>query len=136
MNNVELYYPVLTLIIFTAAIMCWLLITRISAMKKREVSPKFFKTHDNGECLPEMAMQVTKNFTNLQEAPIIFYALCAFSIVLNKLDTMQVYLAWGFVISRMLHSIVHITVNHVNSRFMIFGISWVFLIVLAVRIAL
>ena len=57
------------------------------------------------------------------EQPTIFYAI-VFALVLMGFDHwINVYLAWGYVGLRIVHSIVQATVNIVQIRFPIFALS-------------
>ena len=46
-------------------------------------------------------------------------------------DGLTLYLAWAYVVSRIVHSVIHATVNNVNLRFMVFLFGTVCLLVMA-----
>ena len=51
------------------------------------------------------------NYTHLMEQPTIFYAI-VFALALMHMDqSINVWLAWGYVILRILHSLVQATIN-------------------------
>jgi hypothetical protein len=57
------------------------------------------------------------------EQPTLFYAII-FALVLMRFDApINVYLAWGYVGLRILHSIVQASVNVVRVRFGLFLLS-------------
>jgi len=65
----------------------------------------------------------------------IFYALMFYLQISGfaEGDTMAHRLAWAYVILRVLHSLVQVTVNKVMLRFGLFTISTIVLIVMALR---
>ena len=63
------------------------------------------------------------NYQHLVEQPTIFYAI-VLSLVLMGFDhPINVYLAWGYVGLRIVHSIVQATMNIIRIRFTIFLLS-------------
>ena len=57
------------------------------------------------------------------EQPTIFYAI-VFALILMGFDQhINVYLAWGYVGLRIVHSVVQATVNVVRVRFLLFALS-------------
>jgi len=57
------------------------------------------------------------NFNNLLEMPLLFYCAVLLSLVLLIQDDLLVQLAWGFVVLRAMHSLIHCTYNRVLHRF-------------------
>jgi hypothetical protein len=48
-------------------------------------------------------------------------------------DGTQVFLSWSYVLSRVIHSIIQITVNNVSWRATIFGIGGLLLILMILK---
>jgi hypothetical protein len=46
-----------------------------------------------------------------------------------------VQLAWGFVVLRILHSVIHCSYNNVNHRFVAYALSCLFLLFMWIRLA-
>ncbi|MBT7795570.1 MAG: MAPEG family protein, partial [Gammaproteobacteria bacterium] len=73
------------------------------------------------------------NYNHLMEQPTIFYAT-VIVLAITGLDTQfNVYLAWFYTGSRVVHSIVQSTSNPVMVRFVIFAASSIALAVMAVN---
>jgi hypothetical protein len=72
---------------------------------------------------------------NLMEAPVLFYAACAFMLATGKFDGTQVALAWAFVLTRYVHALIHIGFNYVPFRFTAFLAGTVTLAILWTRFA-
>jgi hypothetical protein len=70
------------------------------------------------------------------EQPTIFYAI-VFALVLMGFDArINVYLAWGYVGLRIVHSIFQATINIVPVRFLLFLLSTLCLIALTIHAAI
>ena len=70
------------------------------------------------------------------EQPTIFYAI-VFALILMGFDApINVYLAWGYVGLRIVHSIIQATVNVVRIRFLLFALSTLCLIGLTTHAAI
>jgi hypothetical protein len=73
------------------------------------------------------------NFADLLEMPVLFYVICLMGLVTHRADATMLWLAWAYVIIRILHSIVHLTYNDRAHRTFLFAASnfvvlamWVF----------
>ena len=70
--------------------------------------------------------KISANLSNQFEWPIFFHIACVLLIAMDEpIDSMQVYLAWVFVIGRVLHSIVQIFTNNIRLRGMVFAINFI-----------
>tara|TARA_B100001094_G_scaffold331856_1_gene401639 strand:+ start:1508 stop:1900 length:393 start_codon:yes stop_codon:yes gene_type:complete len=67
--------------------------------------------------LPIATNKPSNNLKNLFELPVLFYAICMMTLVLKLQDIGLMYLAWGFVIGRFLHSFFHCFTYSILSRF-------------------
>jgi hypothetical protein len=67
--------------------------------------------------------------------PVLFYLGVMLAVLLLIQDVMLVQLAWGFVILRIVHSIVQCTYNRVMHRFLVYMISSIFLLLMWIRLA-
>ncbi len=85
--------------------------------------------------LPDVARNAAANYNNLFEAPTLFFALCGVAVLSGHADGVDAALAWAYVCLRILHSLIHTTVNIVLLRFSLFSLSWLALSVLLVRCA-
>ena len=57
------------------------------------------------------------------EAPQVFLAALLLVLVLKLDDPAFVFLAWGFVTARVIHSVVHLSFNKVLPRFTVFLVA-------------
>lgn len=74
--------------------------------------------------LPASTTQVSDNYNHLFETPTLFYAIALAVVIAGAADPIQVFCAWTFVILRVLHSLVHATINSVALRAPLFALCW------------
>ena len=122
------------MIILTMFVTLRLIIIAVNLVQTKQVHIKQFKMFD-GE-IPQYALNAREHFKNMFEIPILFYVLCIISITTNNYSQTDVYIAWGFAISRLLHTVVRIPNKNVIMRFTFFviglfflGIGWIRFIV-------
>ena len=128
--------PVTALIIWSLLIWFLTLATRIPAVRRAKMTFDQVKFPEALTTLPAGVRQFADNYNHLMEQPTIFYAL-AFTVALSgHADTLNIDLAWAYVVSRFVHSIVQVSINAVVIRLPVFVISSSFLVVMAVREAM
>lgn len=125
--------PILALVSWSLVIWLWMTFTRIPAMKKAHIKPQEAKHTEDLHNLPSEVRQISDNYNHLLEQPTIFYALCIFGHLAGTVTALDMQLAWAYVAIRVLHSLVQCTYNLVMHRFMLFEISTLVLVVMAVR---
>lgn len=110
--------PLLSLLTWTLIVWWALLLVRIAEIQTKKLLPHEVNTPEEArELLSLRQNMVARNFINLTELPIIFYALCLLCIALNVESDLQEAFAWIFVGSRVLHTVIHTSYNSVLHRF-------------------
>lgn len=69
---------------------------------------------------PEDVVRLSNNIQNQFQLPVLFYAVCLALALLDAAGWPAVLLAWLFVATRIAHSWIHVTTNHVPHRMRIF----------------
>ncbi len=89
---------------------------------------------------PTSAIQASNSYSNQFELPVLYYVLTILALGLRKADLLFVIMSWIFVVTRLLHALVHVTTNSMVRRFYAFAagatvllIMW---IIFAVRVLL
>ena len=77
---------------------------------------------------PTFVTRATNNLNNLFQLPPIFIGACILAIALNYNSQSLIFNAWGFVAARLIHTLVHITINRVLIRSSIFTLGFYFLV--------
>ena len=85
---------------------------------------------------PPAVSNPSDNLKNLFEMPVLFYALCLYLYVTERVDALYVDAAWTFVAFRALHSVVHSTFNRVIVRFGLYFVSSLALAFIMIRAAI
>ena len=123
--------PILTLIIWTLIIWCWMYATRIPAMQKAKIDPQSAVNAGALDVLPVEVRVVADNYNHLHEQPTIFYALAFYTHLAGNDGALAVALAWAYVAIRVVHSFAQIVWRRVFARFLIFVLASLALILLA-----
>ena len=125
--------PVLALILWSLIVWCIMYARRIPAMQKAKIDPDSAKSPDGDwkSKMPESVQYAAHNYNHLMEQPTIFYALMFYIALTGGESSLMGYLAWGYVLLRVLHSLVQISSNKVMVRFSLFALSTILLIVMA-----
>ena len=133
MSYSPLLAPVVVLVAWTLVMLVWLAVKRAPFVKDRSKVPP----GSRGENMPPGPHNwPAHNYTHLLEQPTIFYAI-VFALVLMDFDApVNVYLAWGYVVLRIIHSFIQSTVNIVRWRFLVFALSTACLAALTVHAGL
>ena len=66
---------------------------------------------------PDWVERPARTFNNLMQAPTLFFVVCALMMITRELDSAQLWLAWMFAATRIVHAIIYVGWNHVPSRF-------------------
>ncbi len=125
--------PVLALVCLSLLVWIWMYATRIPAMQKVKIDPQTARHPGALDVLPTAARQVADNYNHLMEQPTIFYALVFYIYLTGHSDQTHIWLAWTYVALRVAHTLIQGTVNIVNVRFLVFALSTIVLMVMAVR---
>lgn len=126
--------PVLVLVAWTLVMWFWLYATRLPAMKRAGIDPQE-AAHPGtyAHRMPEYARSAAENYNHLHEQPTIFYALMFFVVLTGGATAATLNLAWMYVGSRIVHSLVQATVNKVVVRFTVFAFGSLVLVCITVR---
>jgi hypothetical protein len=129
--------PVIALVLWTALIWAWMYATRIPAIiKARMVLDPQAPRGEQMAQLPARVRWKADNYNHLLEQPTLFYAVAVSLAVLGDTSMGSLTLAWAYVGSRVLHSLVQALWNNIQTRFAVFFLSSLILFALAVRAAL
>lgn len=125
--------PVLALVIWSLVMAIVLYARRIPAMLAAKVNPEKGKSPDGDwkRQLPLPAQYAAHNYSHLMESPTLFYALM-FAIFLMDLSTPLLgVLGWGYVLLRIIHSLIQISGGRVIYRFYVFSASMLLLMLMS-----
>jgi hypothetical protein len=135
MDDKTIFLPMIALVAWTFLVLLQVPYRRFRAAFNRQVVRDDFKFGESTN-VPQHVSISNRNYMNLLEAPVLFYVACLTLYVTKTIDSSFLALAWAYVALRVLHSLVHLTYNHVMHRLTFFAIGNVVLITLWTRLAL
>lgn len=109
--------------LFPAVVMILMFLRKIHAVKTKQVRARAFKLNLPEAGIPESVVVVSNHYNNLFQMPVYFLIVGVLAISLNLVDSVIVVMGWFFVATRLAHSYVHLTSNHVQKRYIVFGLS-------------
>ena len=126
--------PVLAQMLLTLLILGVLPLARSRSMRERRQQLQEMalagKTDWNAQ-----AQKVSNSYASQFELPTLFYAVCAFALITRSVDVWMLGLASTFVLSRVLHAVIHIGPNVVAWRFAAFAVGLAALLGMWIRLA-
>jgi hypothetical protein len=128
--------PAAVLIVWSLIVMLWMMVARFSAFGAAKVDLKKAPAGGRGQdlegILPAPVNWKAHNYSHLMEQPTLFYPTVVV-LALSGASALDVRLAWGYVLLRVIHPIWQATVNKIPVRASLFFLSSLVLIVLAAR---
>ncbi len=129
LNPVHILFPIVAMVSLVVFVVVRLARSRVRAVRRRDISVGYFELFQGSE-EPEELRALSRHFVNLFEVPILFYVACIVAYVSVQVDLWLVLLAWLFVVSRYVHSYIHLTSNIVIQRFRVYGIGLAVLVLM------
>ena len=129
MRNPAILYPMFALAAWTLVVLLLIPIARVRSARRREIVVDDFKYGESPAVPPAVSIP-NRNYMNLLELPMLFYVVCIVLYVTAGASTTTIALAWAFVALRVVHSLIHLSYNHVVHRLAAFTASNVALVML------
>ncbi|WP_440056672.1 MAPEG family protein (plasmid) [Pseudoalteromonas sp. T1lg65] len=114
-----LLFALFTQVLLTLIVMLIMGRRRLTAAKQKQIKFEQFKTMNLADA-PEPVIQASRNFSNQFEIPVLFYVAALCAIAMNAVNLWFSSLACLFVLTRIIHSYIHIGSNNVLMRFRIY----------------
>ncbi|MEJ2621746.1 MAG: MAPEG family protein [Candidatus Thiodiazotropha sp.] len=135
MNQANILFPMIGLILLTGGLGVAMLAARYKALREGSVSIAYFKYNRGGK-QPEYLLKISHHFQNLLETPQLFYLSSIVILVLEPSDPLYLGLAWCYLISRIIHGWIHLGSNNVLHRKNAFVVSYILILVIWIRLLL
>ena len=130
MDPKQIFLPVLVQILITIAGFMLLGARKAKALKAGSVD--ISKTALNNDAWPDYVLMVSNNIRNQFQVPVLFYVLCFVFYSINAVTSTVIYLAWAFVITRIIHAYIHMSSNYVPARFRVFTLGFVIMTIMTI----
>src|SRR4051794_16799232 len=102
--------PVVALVLWSFVMWAWLYATRIPAVAGKPMDPAMTAA-DLNSVIPPHVRWKADNYNHLMEQPTIFYATALALALVGAGDGVNLWLAWGYVGLRVVHSLVQALAN-------------------------
>lgn len=131
----NLVYPMFAMVVLTFVALLVLFFSRKRAVAEGKVPGYHYKTMSAG-AEPDYALKPARHFVNLFEAPVLFYVACLAAMILHFTGSTMVILAWTYVVLRVIHFVVHVTINKIPIRGGIYALGWIVLLAMWILIVM
>jgi hypothetical protein len=132
-----LLLPAVALVLWTFVMFAWMYVTRIPAIRKARM--RLDRDRPRGEQMSELPPEVrwkADNYNHLMEMPTLFYPTALVLAAVSSAPGTDAALAWTYVGLRVVHSLFQALVNKIELRFVLFFLSSLVLLAMAIRAAL
>ncbi|WP_439498496.1 MAPEG family protein [Bosea sp. (in: a-proteobacteria)] len=119
--TIKLIYPALAQILWTFVVLCIMFQRRRVAFASKAV--RVADVAVSTERYPEPARLAAANYANQFETPVIFFALIMLAMEVGATGTVMAVLAWAFVLTRIVHTFIHVGSNRLLKRAVVFGLG-------------
>ena len=133
MQNSYIIFPMFAMVLLTFFTLMKMVRTRFALVKSEMMDPSFFGTYQDGKdgkFEHEDSRVLSRHFSNLFEAPVLFYVVCLAALATQNASTLFQGIAWLFVLTRLVHSYIHLTTNIVMNRVRAYAAGWLVLLAL------
>jgi hypothetical protein len=127
-------YPIVALVFLPYIVLGLMARSRFDAVRKGLIPLGFFKTYQRKDVvLPDTVELPARNYTNLFELPVLFFALMPLLFIFQKADYISLAMTWIFVATRYGHTWVHLGRNKIFWRMRIFTFGGLMLLAMWIR---
>ncbi len=135
MQNTTIFFPVLAMVFWTFGVAFFMGRARFRAVQENKIDLSYFKIN-HAKQRPETMVRAAQHYNNLFEINSLFYPAIIIIYILQASSLLAILLAWGYFISRVFHSLIHLGNNNVQKRFIAFLFSLLFLLSLWIVVLL
>jgi len=126
-SNFQIIYPMFAMVLLTFSVLIRLFRARVRAVADGKTEVKYFRVYQGaGEA--EESAKLARHFTNLYEAPVLFYACCLAILLTGISDIVMLVMAWSYVALRVVHTFIHTGRNRIGPRARVYFASWIVLL--------
>ena len=118
MGATQVLAPVFVQVAVTFCLMVWMGKLRVDNIRHGTVRPGDIALGQQN--WPARTTQIANAFHSQLELPVLFYLVSLLSLFTARASPTLVVLGWIFVVTRLLHALIHVTTNNVSRRFFLF----------------
>ena len=121
-ERTDILFPVVALAMLTFVVLLLIPLRRFRAGAAGQVDFDDFRYGESARVPPAVSLP-NRNMMNLLELPVLFYVACLILYVTDRVSSVALGLAWGYVGLRIAHSAIHLTYNRVRDRLTVYAAS-------------
>ncbi len=110
--------PLFVQVALTFGLLFWTGVRRVEEVTSGGVHPRDVALRQPN--WPKDLLQVSNAYQNQLELPVLFYLVVVLSLFTARTTPTLLVLSWGFVATRLLHAVIHVTTNNMARRFFVF----------------
>ena len=129
-----IFWPVCAMALLTFVVMLAMYRRRVAQMVRERIHPQAVATSAQSTALLTDSGPAD-NYRNLFELPVLFYVAVLVAAATAQVTATTLALAWAFVLTRIVHSVIHCTYNKVMHRFKAYLAGSAVLLLLWLRLA-
>jgi len=118
MENSLVFLPVVLQVMLTISLLVYLAIAKARATKQGLVNEERRSLHD--DAWPDSVIQINNCIRNQFETPVLFYVVVILLWLTNGINLYVYIFSWAFVLSRIIHALIHVRSNYVPLRRKVF----------------
>ena len=115
MSVATILLPLFVQVALTFVVLFMTARSRIAAYKARQVNVA--EVAVNPTAWPVHVQQIANCYNNQFQLPVLFYVAATLAFLIGPIGWPEALLVWAFVALRYVHAFIHVTTNHVVSRF-------------------
>lgn len=128
-------YPMAAMIFYVFMLGIINFLARSKAIRAKKLSLGYFKTHDTKVYeTPEHIVRFGRHFDNQFQVPVLFMLTLLAAGLYTPTEKTILGLAWAFLITRGIHSWIHLGSNNVLIRAKAYFAGWILLLIMWVVI--
>ena len=117
-----IFVPVIVQVLMTLLVYVRLIKVKVREMRAGKVDMARRGLHE--DAWPESVLQINNNIRNQFELPVLFYVMCVVLWQLDAVTPLALAIATAFVLSRIVHALIHLRSNYVPNRRRAFTVGW------------
>lgn len=117
-----IFVPVIIQVLMTLLIYVRLIKVKIREMRAGKVDMARRGLHE--DAWGDSVLQINNNIRNQFELPVLFYVMCVVLWVLDAVSPLALAAATAFVLSRIVHAVIHLGSNYIPNRRRAFTVGW------------
>lgn len=131
----SLIYPMSVMVFYICGLGLYNFVTRRKAVRSGTVKLGYFRVHDSSKYdPPEYIIRIGRHYDNQFELPMLYLITCIVCLHLQIQSIVLMAAACLFILTRFLHTYIHLGTNHVLHRALAFMAGWACVITMWVTI--